>query len=132
MKVVGSFGVSVMGVRAESGIEIDGIKMDPNFIRFCRRLVRDSNFRGSDVDLVFGMWPNVSLNEQKNILPYMDKCDVCIDTTLAYEFNVLAPYIRGILTNDGGEKSKILKVIDGIEGIDSSVISANSLYKEFV
>lgn len=135
MNVIDSFGVSVMGVRAQSGIEIDGKKMAPDFVRFCRRLVRDTNFRGSDADLIFGMWPNVSVNEQKNILPYMDKCDVCIDTTLEYEFNVLAPYIRKIFAGVPEIKTEaleILNAIEGIEGIDSSVISKNSLYKEFV
>lgn len=138
MAVTDRFDVSVMGVRVESGIEICDRKFAPDFIRFCRRLVRDFNFRASDTDLTWGLWNSVTENERLNILPYMSKCDVCIDTTLPYELNVLAPYLRNILKDIPSDKNyykdamDMLMAIDGIDGIDSKVISDNSLYKEFV
>lgn len=129
---------SVMAVIAESGLEIDGRSFEPNFIRFCRRLVRDYHFRKSGPELTFPMWSNVSRNEEVNILPYMGRCDVIIDTTLAYELNMLAPHVRKILGEVESDRSyyqaaqSILEAFDGIEGIESDCLSENSLYKEFV
>ena len=77
-------------------------------------------------------------NEEENIFPFVSRCDLFIDTTLEYELNILAPYLRRILSsmNEGGEYyaegAEILDAIKDIEGIDSSVIGKNSLYKEFV
>ena len=68
----------------------------------------------------------------------MSHCDLVIDTTLEYEMNILAPYLRRLLsTMTKGDEHypkclEILEAIEGIEGIDSSVIGKNSLYKEFV
>lgn len=129
---------SVMAVRAESGIEIDGRRFDPDFIRFCRRLVRDYHFRKSGPELTFPMWSNVSRNEQINIFPYMHRCDICIDTTLAYELNILAPHIRKILGEVECDRpyyrdaQSIMEKFEGICGIGSECLSENSLYKEFV
>ena len=77
-------------------------------------------------------------NEEINIFPYFDRCDLKIDTVLPYELNVLAPYLRRILAEiDESEEhfdvcAEILKRFEKIEGTDSSVISADSLYREFV
>lgn len=136
--VIEKYNGSVMAVRAESGIEIEGRLFDPDFIRFCRRLVRDYHFRKSGPELTFPMWSNVSRNEQINIFPYMHRCDICIDTTLAYELNMLAPHVRKILgevESDRpyfGSAQKIIAMFDGICGIGSECLSQNSLYKEFV
>ena len=129
---------SVMAVIAKSGIEMDGRRFEPDFIRFCRRLVRDYHFRKSGPELTFPMWSNVSRNEKLNILPYMGRCDVIIDTTLAYELNMLAPHVRKILGEVESDRTyfsaaqSILKAFGGIVGIESDCLSENSLYKEFV
>ncbi len=138
LSIIERYEGSVMAVIAESGIEMDGRRFAPDFIRFCRRLVRDYHFRKSGPELTFPMWNNVSRNEKLNILPYMGRCDVIIDTTQAYELNMLAPYVRKILgevESDRpyyGEARNILETFDGIVGISCDCLSENSLYKEFV
>ena len=138
MSVIEAHRGSVLCVRPSSGIIVGEQTFEPNFIRLCRRLVRDSNFRGADPEFTLGLWASVRRNEDENIFPYMERCDVSIDTTLAYEMNILAPYLRKILSPISKESDyyaqvrDILSAIEGIEGIDSANISQGSLYKEFV
>ena len=138
LSVIEAHGGRILCVRPESGIEIAGKRFEPDFIRLCRRLVRDANFRGAAPDFTLGLWDSVRRNEEENIFPQMSRCDVRIDTTLAYELNVLVPYLRRILpeideNNRYYKQSReILKLLEDVEGIESFVISADSLYKEFV
>ena len=128
----------VMGVRPINAIEVDGALFEPDLIRLCRRIVRDYNFRAARPEFTLPLWGGVRANEEKNIFPYFDRCDVMIDTTMAYELNVLAPYLREILGKINADSAyfaqcrDIIDRISGIEGIDSSAIGKNSLYKEFV
>ena len=138
LSVIESHGGKVLCVRPESGIEIGGKRFEPDFIRLCRRLVRDSNFRGASPDFTLSLWGSVRRNEEENIFPYMGRCDVRIDTTLAYELNVLAPYLRRVLPEiEWGSKHhkqslEILGLLEDVVGIESFVIGNESLYKEFV
>ena len=138
MSIIERMGGRVLCVCPESGIEIGERKFKPNFIRLCRRLVRDNNFRASSAEFTFSVWDGVRKNEKENIFPLMSHCDLVIDTTLEYEMNILAPYLRRLLsTMTKGDEHypkclEILEAIEEIEGIDSSVIGKNSLYKEFV
>ena len=138
LSVIESHGGKVLAVRPESGIEIDGKRFEPDFIRLCRRLVRDANFRGASPDFTLALWGSVRRNEEANIFPYMDRCDVRIDTTLSYELNVLAPYLRRIMADvEWGSKYhkeslEILGLLEDVVGIESFVISDDSLYREFV
>lgn len=138
LSVIESHGGKVLCVRPESGIEIGGKRFEPDFIRLCRRLVRDSNFRGASPDFTLSLWEGVRRNEEENIFPYMSRCDIRIDTTLAYELNVLAPYLRRVLPEIewGGKHHKqsleILGLLEDVVGIESFVIGEESLYREFV
>ena len=138
LSVIEEHGGRILGVRPESGIEIGGKRFEPNFIRLCRRLVRDSNFRGASPDFTLSLWNSVRRNEEENIFPHIHRVNVAIDTTLAYELNILAPYLRRILSEiEWGSKHhkeslEILELLEDVVGIESFVISDNSLYKEFV
>ena len=138
LSVIESHGGKVLAVRPESGIEIGGKRFEPDFIRLCRRIVRDANFRGASPDFTLSLWGSVRRNEETNIFPYMDRCDVRIDTTLSYELNVLAPYLRRVLADvEWGSKHhkeslEMLELLEDVVGIESFVISNDSLYREFV
>ncbi|MBE6583412.1 MAG: hypothetical protein E7649_00330 [Ruminococcaceae bacterium] len=138
LSVIEKAGGKILAVRPMSAIDVDGNVFEPDYIRLCRRLVRDSNFRGAEPEFTFPLWNGVRANEEKNIFPYFDRCDVRIDTTMAYEMNVLAPYLRNLLGGISqsyayyGQSREILQRIDKIEGIAPNVISKGSLYKEFV
>ena len=126
------------GKGQQQRIEIGGKRIEPDFIRLCRRLVRDSNFRGATPDFTLSLWGSVRRNEEENIFPHIGRCTVSVDTTLAYELNVLAPYLRRILPSiEWGSKHhkqclEILELFEDVVGIESFVISDTSLYREFV
>jgi uridine kinase len=138
LSIIESHGGRVLCVCPQSAIEIGGKKFDPHFIRLCRRIVRDANFRASTPEFTFAIWNGVRRNEEENIFPFISRCDAFIDTTLEYEMNILVPYLRRLLTavpqdNEYYENClEILRAIEGIEGIDSVAVGENSLYKEFV
>lgn len=138
LSIIESHGGRIMCVRPVSGIEIGGKKIEPDFIRLCRRLVRDANFRGASPDFTLSLWDSVRRNEEENIFPHIHRCTVKVDTTLAYELNVLAPYLRRILPSiEWGSKHhkkslEILGLLEDVVGIESFVIDEGSLYKEFV
>ncbi len=136
--IIQRYGGSVICVRPESEIVIGDKHFEPNFIRLCRRIVRDERFRGAPADFTLALWEGVRRNEDKNIFPYIESCDLRVNTTLAYELNILAPILRklfeGVSKNDEhyDDAVRILSMLEGIEGIDCSVIPEGSLYKEFV
>ena len=138
LSIIKEHGGRIMCVRPESGIEIGGKRFEPDFIRLCRRLVRDANFRGASPDFTLSLWDSVRRNEEENIFPHIHSCTIGVDTTLAYELNVLAPYLRRILPSvEWGSKHhkqslEILGLLEDVVGIESFVIKEDSLYKEFV
>lgn len=121
-----------------SAIEIDGVRFEPNEIRFMRRLVRDYHFRSTSPELTMELWDSVRANEDENIFPYIDNVDMQIDSTLAFELSMLKPYLEKILsdvpkTSEFSERSKaILEKIKGIQALPRDYISKNSLYNEFI
>ena len=62
-------------------------------LRFYRRVVRDTKYRGTDVDTVIHQWDNVIDNEDENILPYAKNTDYFINTFLRYELFVLKTFL---------------------------------------
>lgn len=123
---------------AESSIDAGGIIFEANEIRLLRRLVRDSNFRGSDADFTFGLWQNVRHNEDVNIFPFADNCHYHIDSVFSCEISLLKPYLETIL-HSVGEGSPyyvyaqgILSKISPIDAIPCDLLSPDSLYHEFI
>lgn len=121
-----------------SDIDYGDVRFEPNEIRLMRRLVRDAEFRGTSPSKTFEMWQGVRENEDKNIFPYINDCDVKINSVIPYEMNILAPYLRRLLPtvereNVGYEVARtILEKIADIQGISPEYIGENALYHEFV
>ncbi len=137
-RVIHEMGGENIFIFPESDIKVGGRLFSNERVRLLRRLVRDCNFRASSVNLTFDMWANVRKNEEKNIFPYVDMCDIRIDTTQAYELNILKPYLHKYLDEfcEGDEycelAREILESVHGIEEISSNVLPSDSIYKEFV
>ena len=123
---------------AESGIKIGDVCVSKENLRLMRRLVRDSNFRAADPLFTLDLWASVRRNEDANIFPYAHKCDVHIDTTQAYELNILKPYLEKTLprVERGSDHYELicnmLSAVSGIESISRDTLSETSLYNEFV
>lgn len=116
----------------------------PNHIRLLRRLVRDFNFRGASADFTMYLWDSVRRNEDKYIIPNADSCDYIIDSTLGYDINMLAPYLKRILALPHSGRGKISETkyrstadeilceISGVEEMKRSYLTEGSLYREFI
>ena len=110
----------------------------PNEIRFLRRLVRDYRHRATEPDFTFYLWKSVRENEEKNIFPYVGKCDASIDSTMPYEIGMLKPYLLPLLNSISktsefySEAQAILQRIQTIQTVNDCYMTENSLYKEFI
>ena len=123
---------------AESGVRIGDKIFEPNEIRLLRRLVRDYNFRAASPEFTMYLWDSVRSNEDVNIFPYVGGCDIRIDSTLAFDVNILKPYLEDVLKKmpeDNefiGKARRIIEKIKDIEPVSREYLSEDSLYNEFI
>lgn len=138
VSLLAPYGAASVYIAPLTSITYGGEEFLPDEIRFMRRIVRDSNFRGASADFTMSMWENVRKNEEKNIFPYADGCDYKIDSTHNYELGVLRPYLERLLpevpreTPNFSQAQRTLERLLGVEPIDSELIEDDSLYREFV
>ena len=115
----------------------DHMVFTSNEIRFLRRLVRDSRFRNAEPEFTFRLWETVRANEEKNIFPYSDACDVKITTYHAYEINMLRDEAIAHLSTIApdskwyGTARDLIARLTPIPAIPSSYLSERSLFHEF-
>ncbi len=119
-------------------IEADGVEFSPEEIRFFRRLVRDSLFRGAEAAFTAHLWVSVRENEEKNLLPYGEECDVRIDTAFSYELSALRHFLCPLIATlpDDTPQARLAKeklpVLERIAGFDRAFLPSDSLYREFL
>ncbi len=66
-------------------------------VRLLRRVVRDSQFRGTPPVETLSMWPSVRRGEEKWIFPYQENADSMFNTALHYELPVLKLFAYDVL-----------------------------------
>lgn len=114
------------------------IVLNKRNMRFLRRVVRDSKFRGNPVEKTFGMWLNVCHGEDIYLFPYRDNADIKINTVHLYEPCLLKNDAARLLSQV--EKSspfyrdsqRLLKSVSRFPSIDSELVPENSLLREFI
>ena len=106
------------------------------WLRLCRRIVRDYKFRGSDASFTLKMWANVRRGEKLYISPYKENADLMFDSSLAFEFSVLKPFVVPLLEAIPAGKYDVvddmLKGFEQIEALDEKYVAPNSLAREFI
>ena len=123
---------------AERGIEVGDCTVDRTELRLLRRLVRDYNFRGASPAFTLELWESVRDNEERSILPYIDRADVHIDSTLAYELSALKPYLLPLLKSLSVEHAfreeaeRLVTALSRIDEISKIYIPKTSVYREFL
>ncbi|MBE6695064.1 MAG: hypothetical protein E7587_01275 [Ruminococcaceae bacterium] len=111
---------------------------EKNTVRFFRRLVRDYNFRNATPEFTFKLWESVRQNEERNILPFADDCDVLLNSLMPYEINMLKPYLVPLLSEIAESSvhfayaSEMLEKLEALEVISREYIPSNSVYREFL
>lgn len=112
--------------------------MPPEWLRFTRRCVRDELFRDADFRRTLGLWGNVRRGELRYILPNKENAHVQIDTSLAYEPCLFAPFAAEELARlpkeelEEQELSGIAEKLSSFIGLDPALIPADSLMREFI
>jgi len=106
------------------------------WLRLCRRIVRDFKFRGSDAGFTLKMWANVRRGEKLYISPYKENAHIMFDSSLAFEFAVLKPFVVPLLEAIPAGKyavvGEMLKGFEKIEPLDEKYVAPNSLAREFI
>ena len=106
------------------------------WLRLCRRIVRDYQFRGSDAAFTLKMWSNVRRGEKLYISPYKENANLMFDSSLAFEFAVLKPLAVPLLEAVGPGKYPVvddmLAAFDRIEAMDEASVAPDSLAREFI
>ena len=104
--------------------------------RLVRRIVRDSNFRGTPASTTLARWPSVEEGEQKWINPFRHLADAVFNTSLDYELAVLKPFAMDLLrgVEDGEptfrEADRLATMLAPISEAPSDGIPVDSILRE--
>lgn len=72
----------------------NGLILPPETLRFARRALRDSRFRGAPVEQTVTQWKSIRRGERLYIDPYLDQAEITISTYHPYESCILYPALR--------------------------------------
>lgn len=132
-------GIKKIYISVKQGIKSNGEKLlRAEDIRFLRRLVRDTAFRGSSAEETISMWDNVCLGEKKYIRPFKYLSDYTLNTFHPYEVSVIKNDAISILSSvdksfeDYDYAARIIAALEQIIFIDKSIVPSNSLLREFI
>ncbi len=105
-------------------------------IRFLRRTIRDSIYRGASAERTLKMWESVLLGEDKYLYPYREYADLQFDTFHAFELGVMMPYAKRLISPGLAERSDyaktVLSAISLAEPVEEDLVPQDSLIREFI
>ena len=104
-------------------------------IRFLRRLVRDSIFRGADVGLTLSVWQSVLDGEDKYLYPYKGSADIFFNTFHTFEPGVLKGMAAERITAAGIDDpylSVVERALACIAPLSPALVPKSSLIREFI
>ncbi len=105
-------------------------------IRFLRRMVRDSIYRGADAVRTLSMWRGVLEAEDIYLYPFKASADLAFDTFHSFELGAMKDEAKRLITPEVTESSEyakiVLSAIELVEEIDNEKIPLNSLIREFI
>ena len=106
------------------------------WLRLCRRIVRDYQFRGCDAGFTLKLWDYVCRGEKLYIPPYKENAHIMFDSSLAFEFAVLKPVVVPLLEAiPAGKYAVVEDMLRGfarIEAMDEKYVAPDSLAREFL
>lgn len=105
-------------------------------LRFVRRMVRDSLYRGADARRTLNMWDEVLSAEDKYLYPYKETADIAFDTFHSFEPSVMAPFVKKLIDRELEDESPYVKTVINalrkLTEIDPRLVPENSLIREFI
>ena len=116
---------------------------DQNYIsstdlRIIRRIIRDKRTRNKDVEFTIKYVETLRQGEEKYIYPHVDKANIVINTSIAYELGVLKVYVEPLLYSvkmDSPyfeEARRLIKFLNNFFAIPSEYIPEDSILREFI
>ena len=110
-------------------------EMHPMKIRLLRRMLRDRQFRGRDVERTLSMLESVQHGEDVYIMPYKYRSTYDINTFLSYELSVYKPMLYDTLkdmTEANPVLSDLVQVMSELPSISPENVPADSVVREFI
>jgi len=105
-------------------------------IRFIRRLVRDSIYRGANAERTLAMWRGVLAAEDIYLYPYKERADVAFDTFHTFELGAMKHFAKGLIPKSLAERdayaSTVYNAIEKVLELDYHLIPETSLIREFI
>ena len=124
--------ISVASEVAEEG----RVLLDGRQIRFVRRLVRDSLYRGSDAGMTLALWRDVVRGEDLYLSPYRETADAGLDTFHVFELGVMRPYALSLLDDAVCTRSdyakKVRLALEKVHPVSILSVPEDSLIREFI
>ena len=112
--------------------------LEPDEVRFCRRLIRDFKHRFADGDRTFSLWKNVLRSEKEILHPYRKNAAFVIETNFSYEIPVEKAEAIELLEKvspDGGffnNAEKIKEKLMPFPTLEEALVPKNSVLREFI
>lgn len=113
----------------------DGHEMHPMKIRLLRRMLRDRQYRGRDVEHTLSMLDSVQHGEDVYIMPYKYRSTYDINTFLSYELSVYKPMLYDdlqALTETYPVLDDVVRVMQELPAITPDNVPADSVVREFI
>ena len=107
-------------------------------LRLIRRMVRDKEYRATDIERTLSTWHSVRTGEFKWIYPYQNNADFVFNSELSYEIPVLkkhiVPHLEKIpVTSENYDKAKrLLDLLKYYSEISDKWVPGNSILREFI
>ena len=108
------------------------------WMRLLRRLVRDSNFRGTPAAATLDMWANVRRGEKRFISPFKERANLMFDSSFPCEVSIMKNFAEPLLeaVPEGAERyaeiRSILPALERFETIDPALLAPESMLREFI
>lgn len=108
------------------------------WMRLLRRLVRDSNFRGTPAAATLDMWANVRRGEKRFISPFKERANLMFDSSFPCEVSIMKNFAEPLLAAvpEGAERyaeiRSILPALERFETIDPALLAPESMLREFI
>lgn len=104
-------------------------------LRFVRRLVRDSLYRGATVMHTLALWRQVLAGEDAYLYPYKGTAELAFDTFHSFEPGVMRPFAERVMTEESLKDPYMREVADAlalISPIPDTLVPETSLIREFI
>ncbi len=105
-------------------------------IRFVRRLVRDSIYRGADAERTLSLWREVLAAEDVYLYPYKSSADVAFNTFHTFELSVLSGYALSLITEELARLEPYARTVRDallkVPSLSPDLVPNTSLIREFI